>query len=226
MTENSITAQVIKFIKLTGNVVFGTGNAIIGFAGRVTGTEENATVIEDISYANTITIYIERDFSESDNVTQGELGGQAGSEAINLSNLIAGKDYEDTERTSSPVSPNHEGFEDLDNDGRVSIGDIINLDPTLIIIPMTGAEELDSNRSYIRDIYNETSVKDDNYVLINNSNYVRATFSQALGKNNDITVFARAKTDNSVVINGAEIPYEIYQKKKRIDEINRILNGS
>ncbi|MDP2925061.1 MAG: hypothetical protein Q8N99_01690 [Nanoarchaeota archaeon] len=158
-----------------------TGNVIkfFGFVGRVVGlVEENQTQVQDIKYNNTITIYIERDF------------------------------------TGNP-----EGYK---------IGDIINLDPTLIIIEISKAEHLDSNRSFISDIYEQVKAIDGNWSeIINNSHYVRAYFSKNLTRNNDITIYARASGwNNSIVIDGKEVSYDIYLMKKRIDELKRELNMS
>ncbi len=292
--EIGITGNIIKFFRITGNAIFGMGRVIAGFSGRVIGINENITKIADVKYANTITVYIEQEFASS-------------------------RDADN----SSIASQSSVAFEDLDNDGKISAGDIINLDPELIIIPITDAEHLDENRSFISDIYESVKEKDDNWSeVINESHFVRAVFSQALGKYNDITVFARVagyfcnesviencseiiinettnetsqscvnvsiencpeinenekgkieiyrqdgnsliakienitsanwyKTyltgladnetrdvfdlkiinagnvfvNNSVSINGQEVPYDIYQKKKRIDEINALLNG-
>ncbi len=40
----------------------------------------------------------------------------------------------------------------------------------------------------------------------------------------DYTLFAKRAENSSVIINGTEVPSEIYEKKKRIDEIRRMLN--
>ena len=92
-----------------------------------------------------------------------------------------------------------------------------------IIIEISGAEHLDENRSFIADIYDLVKAQDDNWTNpVNESQYVRVTFAQELDKTKDITVYARA-ANKSAVVNGTEIPYEIYQKKLRIDEIRRQL---
>jgi hypothetical protein len=162
-------------IGITGNIIrlFSgiTARVIEGFS-----EEQNLTEIPDLMYNNTITVYIERDFTNTS----------------------------------------------------YNIGDIITLDPTLIIIEITKAEHLDSNRSFISDIYEETKAKDDIWSeVINDSHYVRAYFSKNLTKYNDITIYARSKNwNNSVVIDGKEVSYDIYLKKKRIDELRRELNMS
>ncbi len=112
-----------------------------------------------------------------------------------------------------------------------------------IIIEISKADYLDSNRTLIDEIYDEVSVQDDFWSpVINNGEYVRVTFEENLTNENDITVYARPSRDDSgepgngsieiysgeclgvVLINETEIPLEIYAKKKRIDEIQEVLN--
>jgi len=97
------------------------------------------------------------------------------------------------------------------------------------IIYIIGAEHLDSNRSFISDIYNETFEQDDVWSeVISEGHFVRATFEQELDRTKDISVYARVVDkceagESFVLINGTEVSCEIYEKKKRIDEIQRIL---
>ena len=151
------------------------------------------------------------DDEQVDGSSQTELG----SSDININN-------------NPPVTLPGIDFEDLDLDGRVSVGDIIFLDPSLIIIKITKAEHLDTNRTFISDVYNETKEKDDIWseIIINN-HYVRVTFEQNLTKEKDITVYAKAvdKCDlgeSFVTINGTEISCEVYEIKKRVDELKKI----
>jgi hypothetical protein len=155
-----------------------TGNFIKGITGFAVADFEEE--IDDTYYGYTLTLYIERDFTN-----------------------------------------NSEG---------ILVGDIIYLDPTLIIIPISDAEELDNNRSFIRNIYNETVTQDDVWVDVNDSNYVRASFTEALDRGKDVSVYARVNDVCSsgaegqiVLINGIEVPCEIYEKKKRVDELRRLV---
>jgi len=224
------TGGVIKFFKLTGRIIAitgkviansvneateglaGTGKAIFAFTGRVVGdiasssSYENSTfVIEDVMYANTITVYIERDFTEFNNIIHDNLTKQQSNGENISTNLIADID-----------------FQDVNNDGKISVGDIINLDPSLIIIPATDAEHLDSNRSFISNIYDYIKTLDNNWSeAINESHFARVTFSQALGKNNDITVFARANNYSNETNNFADI--SIFRQDSD-EEIARIEN--
>ena len=82
----------------------------------------------------------------------------------------------------------------------------------------------------MNDIYDWVKEKDDNWSeVINESEYVRVGFEQELDKTKDITVYARVFDEcdsgaESVMINEIEVPCEIYEKKKRIDEITSSLS--
>ncbi len=93
-----------------------------------------------------------------------------------------------------------------------------------IIIEITKAEHLDSNRSFISDIYEDVKALDENWSeTIPSGDYVRVTFEQNLTSDKDITVYPRIAENSTLRIDGREVPYEIYLKKKRIDEIRRML---
>jgi len=109
------------------------------------------------------------------------------------------------------------------------MGDEIMLDPTLIIL-IIKAQHLDVNRSFVSDIYEDVKEQDNNWSeVINDSEYVRVTFEENLTSDKDITIYARSfvvcseDLNESVEINGIEVPCEIYEKKKRMDEIMRLL---
>ena len=122
---------------------------------------------------------------------------------------------------------------DLDSDGYVDY--VEWMVPHLsnqtyeLVIEIIKAEHLDENRSFISDIYDYVKVKDDNWSeIINDSEYVRVTFEVPLDNTRDITIYARsvcAVSGNSfVIINDTQVSCDIYQKKKRIEEIRRLLN--
>lgn len=106
----------------------------------------------------------------------------------------------------------------------------------LLIIEVVGAEHLDEDRNFVSDIYDEVKALDGNWSeVIDENHYVRVVFEQELDSSRDITVFARAdkKVDlevyaedceGVVLIDGNNVSKEIYAKKKRIDEIRRLLN--
>ena len=103
---------------------------------------------------------------------------------------------------------------------------------TYEIIEITKAEHLDENRTFVSDIYEQVKEKDDNWSeVIEDGEYVRVTFEIPLDNTKDITIYAREgncsanSENNSIMIDGTEVPCDIYQKKKRIDEIRRLLEN-
>ena len=124
------------------------------------------------------------------------------------------------------------GFDayDLDNDSYVDYIEWIVphlSNQTYDIIYITKAEHLDENRTFIEDISDEVKYLDGNWSKpINDSEYVRVTFEIPLDNTRDITVFARSAClsgEGFVMINDTQVPCEIYQKRKRIEEIRREL---
>src|SRR3989339_494061 len=119
---------------------------------------------------------------------------------------------------------------DLDNDSYVDyIESIVShlSNQTYDIIYITKAEHLDENRTFIEDISDDVKYLDGNWSKpINDSEYVRVTFEIPLDNTRDITVFARSAClsgEGFVVINDTQVPCDIYQKRKRIEEIRREL---
>ena len=62
---------------------------------------------------------------------------------------------------------------------------------TYELILITKAVHLDSNRSFIEDIYDVVKEQDNNWSLIPAGDYVRVTFEKNLTNENDITLYAR-----------------------------------
>ncbi|MFZ2038413.1 MAG: fibronectin type III domain-containing protein [Minisyncoccia bacterium] len=58
-------------------------------------------------------------------------------------------------------------------------------------IPISGANQLDSSRGIIADLFSQLSKQDDVWVNIPSGDYVRATFERELTNKNDITVYAK-----------------------------------
>ncbi|MDP2628892.1 MAG: hypothetical protein Q8P15_03270 [Nanoarchaeota archaeon] len=85
---------------------------------------------------------------------------------------------------------------DLDSDGNVDYIEWIvpHLSEQVYeLIYITKAEHLDSNRTFISDIYDDVKSLDGNWSeVINDSEYVRVTFEQALDNTKDITIYARS----------------------------------
>jgi len=93
------------------------------------------------------------------------------------------------------------------------------------IIYITKAEHLDEDYGFIEDVYSQVSELDGIYSLIPDSHVLRVTFEQNLTKEKDITIYARAACNNTILINGIEVPCEIYYEKMRIDEIISLLSN-
>ena len=87
----------------------------------------------------------------------------------------------------------------------------------LVVINITKAELLNSNRSFIADIYPEVKTLDGNWTqIINDGDYVRVTFEKNLTNKNDITLYPR-------VINGTpKIKVYEYNQTELIAEFNPI----
>ena len=176
--------QTPTIIGITGNSVKLSSNKnlfskIINSIGKFTGfavSDDSLSEVDDVKYSNSITVYIEKDFT--------------------------------------------------DNSEGIKVGDIINLDPELIIIPASDAEHLDSSRNYLENVFDYIKTVDNNYTTIPQNDYLRVYFIQSLDKTKDITIYAKTSGNNSVIIDGKEVPYDIYLKMKRIDELKRSLNES
>ena len=77
-----------------------------------------------------------------------------------------------------------------------------------LVIEISSAQHLDSNRNFIEDIYDFVKAQDNNWNLIPMNDYVRVTFKENLTNKNDITVYARANESSRVEVyseNGSEI---------------------
>ena len=76
---------------------------------------------------------------------------------------------------------------------------------TFEIILITKAEHLDSNRTFVEDVYEEVKLRDNIWKEIPEGDYLRVTFEQNLTSEKDITIYARSSS-------GAGI--DIYEKDK------------
>jgi len=76
-----------------------------------------------------------------------------------------------------------------------------------IIIEISKAEHLDSNREFISDVFSEVSILDGVWSeTINDGEYVRVMFERNLSSENDITLFPRTLTGNPLI--------EVYEFEK------------
>ncbi|HLD55824.1 MAG TPA: hypothetical protein VJB35_06195 [Candidatus Nanoarchaeia archaeon] len=62
---------------------------------------------------------------------------------------------------------------------------------TFEIILVTKAEHLDSQRNFIKEVYDLIKDIDENFVLISNQEFLRVTFENNLTNQNDITIYAK-----------------------------------
>ena len=209
ITDNNTNNIIDEGSSLENNSSVGEVNAGSGISNSITGNviaDETTEITTEITTANTETT--------SNNSNINNIDGVSGEGIVS-----------DTTSSLSLIK-----YEDIDGDGKISVGDIIELDPTLTYIYISKAEHLDSNRNYISDIYEQVKEQDGNWSeVIGNNEFVRVSFEKNLTNLNDITFYGRG-ADNctinlsgSIIINGESVPCEIYNKKKRIDEIKKIL---
>ncbi|HJW19600.1 MAG TPA: LamG-like jellyroll fold domain-containing protein [Candidatus Nitrosotalea sp.] len=74
-----------------------------------------------------------------------------------------------------------------------------------VIIPISNAQLLDSNRDFVKDVYPQVQARDGNWTGdVPVGNYIRVTFGKNLTNINDITIFAKS--------NYSDASIEVYQK--------------
>ncbi len=210
-TSADVSENIPTESSTTGSDNYITGKAVVAFTGKVIGFEKNATIVEDVKYANTIVVYIERDFriassvsSETENLSIASQSSVANANNLNEQTIMGGSsDTGDID------------FEDIDGDGKVSLGDVIELDPTLIIIPITDAEHLNNKREFISNVYESVRVKDNTWSEeIKNKEYLRIIFEKNLTKENDITIYARmASSLDKSKANSKFAEIEVYKQE-------------
>ncbi len=70
-----------------------------------------------------------------------------------------------------------------------------------LIIEISAAEHLDSDRNFVSDIYEHVKAQDDYWSEpIPAGHYVRATFKEALDSSKDITIYARSDSGSSIAV--------------------------
>jgi len=70
---------------------------------------------------------------------------------------------------------------------------------TFEIILITKAEHLDSNRSFIEDVYEYVNAQDNNWTAVPEEDYLRVTFEKNLTNTKDITLYARGNKSVSQI---------------------------
>ncbi|MEK6928176.1 MAG: hypothetical protein AABX11_07115, partial [Nanoarchaeota archaeon] len=169
--------------------------------------------------------------NEQVNVSNENVGNES-SNVINESSLdsIIVNETQDNVSVSQAVSERQEMLfdaYDLDEDGFVDYIEWVVphlSEQTFEIIEISSAAHLDSNRAFVEDIYDYVNAQDNNWTYVPAGDYVRVTFEKNLTNKNDITIYAKPNDCNNVsVINGQEVPCAIYEKKKRLDELRRLM---
>jgi hypothetical protein len=86
---------------------------------------------------------------------------------------------------------------DLDEDGNIDYieWNVPHLSSQVyeILIEISKAELLDSNRVFVSDIYDKVKAQDGDWQNISDGQYIRVTFNQTLTSKNDITLYARGE---------------------------------
>ncbi len=94
---------------------------------------------------------------------------------------------------------------------------VIEDDLGLVIIPVTKATHLDTNRSFLQDVYGYVKELDGNWTpVISTGEYVRVKFEKNLTRENDITIFPKLLSQNATI--------EIYEadENKLIAEFDQL----
>ena len=87
------------------------------------------------------------------------------------------------------------------------------------IILITEAMHLDSEKEFVRDIFQEVSELDGVVALIPEGDFVRVVFEKELDETKDVTVYGKASCEEFVLINEIEVPCDVYYKKLRLEEL-------
>ena len=248
VVEPTVEKEIVEFVNnrsdeyssvLSGNVVEGE----VEINESVVDVEQNVTeVVEENAETNV-----------SEAPQEGVPSIEGNNITINPDSQIEINESEDVESSvpeiiTKNITSNETGLTrvrikfnayDLDKDGYVDYVEWIvpHLSEQVYeIIYIEKAVHLDENKEFVSDIYDDVKELDGNWSeVINNSHYVRVTFEQELDNTKDITIYARAVNNESssievyagcdsyVMINGIKVPYDVYLKKKRIEEIRGVV---
>jgi len=212
-------------------------NIFRGITGR-TIEEFNSSALVEVSLNDSATNYIIEYYTEApqayeENISNGKRVIVSGPDNLNYTDVLAFSEIDesfgikDKSKIKIYWSENNSYVQfnasDLDENGVIdyiewNVPHLSN--QTFEIILIIKAEHLDSNRTFIEDVYELVKARDGNWTSIPAGDYVRVTFEQPLTSEKDITIYARACADNStILINGVNVPCDIYKKKLRLDEI-------
>jgi hypothetical protein len=171
---------------------------------------------EEYRFGKKVIVYSEKEYNYTDILAYSLLENVIGYENKELIRV-----YHFNEGRRSAVD--FEAF-DLDEDGMIDYIEWVvpHLSEQVYeIIYITKAEHLDENRSFIEDVFEEVGELDGMYKLIPDGDFLRVTFEQNLTNKKDITIYARAGCNESILINGVEVPCDVYFKKLRLEEMRQ-----
>jgi|GEM_PF-1149083 len=100
-----------------------------------------------------------------------------------------------------------------------------------LIIEISSAQHLDSNKEFIADIYDIVQAQDDNWVTVDDGEYVRVTFEEELDNTRDITIYAKSNGSATVEVysQGSDvllITFENVSEDKEYKKYLTELNGT
>ncbi|MFC1682451.1 LamG-like jellyroll fold domain-containing protein, partial [Nanoarchaeota archaeon] len=217
----------IFFSTATGNIIEESEikeNIIETEDKKIVELEKIVNVSEEVA----IEYYTEAPVAVEKNISKGKRVVVSGPDELNYTNVLAYslieqrvslgdankiKIYHYTEENNFSRELVNSVKHDLDSDGFVDYVEWVVphlSDQTYdIIIEITRAEHLDSNRSFISDIYDAVKAQDGNWSEeIPAGDFVRVTFEKNLTSDRDITIYARSNSTSSInvyVENGEEI---------------------
>jgi len=235
LTEQSVSRidkRILRVSKLEGVEAVNT-TADEELVENVSFASETKVVIEDLSASMEISYVTDGPTKDEEEISPRKKRVVVSSD-VHYTNVRAYSDIKDSPESAIKLYS-------VDGDTRNLVKDVIYEDrdndslidriywtvpglssQTYEIILITKAEHLDSNRSFISDIYDYVKEQDGNWSpAIDSGEYIRVTFEKNLTSSNDITVYAR----NNQSLNTSIEVYE-YNQSELIIEFPVIVNES
>ncbi len=224
----NISKQQISPLSITGGVISSQGGffaklfAFLGLTGKaikeIPADKQVEVEIDDVEAEYEVEYETPAPYSIEQETERGKQVEIVGLETVHYQDVLSftnlneiPKEQIKLYRTTDGLKENTEITNYIDNNNNGLIDKIEWITPQLsnetfeIIIEISKAEHLNSNKEFISDIYPQVSVLDDVWSeTINNNEYIRVTFEQNLTKENDITLYPR-------VVSGTPI-IEVYEK--------------
>ncbi len=216
----SVIGKIILKEKEEKSILDFFKNILSTIIGRIIYIEEQEVIeitIDDDGIEYKIKYFTDTPYSVEENISKGKRITIVGPENLHYENVLAfteipksPKDAIKLYRTTAGIKEQVQitNYQDSNNNGLIdyiewNIPQLSNQTYELII-EITKAEHLDSNRNFISDIYEEVKALDDIWSeTIPSEDYVRITFKENLTNENDITIYPR-------IINGTP-RVEVYE---------------